>query len=360
MDPSKISQEERMKALSSLLFLKEKRTGKIKGQACINGAPQRAYIPKEEAASPAVSTESTFIMASIAAHKHRKVRCYDIPSAFVNTEVDKEVLMVLKGDLAEMMVQIAPQVYRKYVTVDRKETPILYVKLQKVLYGLMRASLLFYRKLQKELEEYGFEVNPYDPCTANKMTDSGKQMTFVWHVDDLMGSCKDDFELTKLSCYLAKIYGSKLTMHTGCKHDYLGVNMEFRKDGILGVSLIAYLKNVIAEFPEIISGKSPMRAADHLFQIADEKEVKHLEEERALAFHHTVAQLLFVSMRARRDIQTAVAFLTTRVKSPDKDDWGKLKRVLKYLNGTKYLKLNLSVDNLGVLKWFVDRSYDVH
>jgi hypothetical protein len=32
------------------------------------------------------------------------------------------VLMVLKGKkLAEMMVQIAPQVYRKYVTVDRKE-----------------------------------------------------------------------------------------------------------------------------------------------------------------------------------------------------------------------------------------------
>jgi hypothetical protein len=31
MDPSKISREEQMKALSSLLFLKEKRTGKVKG-----------------------------------------------------------------------------------------------------------------------------------------------------------------------------------------------------------------------------------------------------------------------------------------------------------------------------------------
>jgi hypothetical protein len=37
------------------------------------------------------------------------------------------------------------------------------------------------------------------------MTTSGKQMTIVWHVDDLMGSCEDDFELTKLSCYLARI-----------------------------------------------------------------------------------------------------------------------------------------------------------
>ena len=55
-----------------------------------------------------------------------------------------------------------------------------------------------------------------------------------------------------------------------------------------------------------------------------------------------------------------MAFLTTPVKNPDEDSWGKLKRVLKYLNGTKYLKLNLSVDNLGVLKWFVDGSHNVH
>jgi hypothetical protein len=50
-----------------------------------------------------------------------------------------------------------------------------------------------------------------------------------------------------------------------------------------------------------------------------------------------------------------VAFLTTRVKKLDEDDWGKLKRVLKYLNGTKYLKLKLSLDKLGMLKWYVCR-----
>jgi hypothetical protein len=106
-----------------------------------------------------VSTESVFIMSVIAASEKRKVRCHDIPSAFINTDVDEEVLMVLKGELAEMMIQIAPQTYHKYVTVDRKGAPILYVKLQKALYGLMRVSLLFYMKLEKKLEHYGFEVN---------------------------------------------------------------------------------------------------------------------------------------------------------------------------------------------------------
>ncbi len=55
-------------------------------------------------------TESTFITASIAAHEHRAVRCYDVPSVFVNTDVDEEVIMVLKGELAKMMVQIALEI----------------------------------------------------------------------------------------------------------------------------------------------------------------------------------------------------------------------------------------------------------
>jgi len=73
LEVSKISREQRMRALSSLMFLKEKRTGDIKGRACINGVPQRAYIPKEDAASPTVSTESTFVTATIAAAEKRKV-----------------------------------------------------------------------------------------------------------------------------------------------------------------------------------------------------------------------------------------------------------------------------------------------
>ena len=75
----------------------------------------------------------------------------------------------------------------------------------------MRAALLFYRKLRKELEEYGFVINPEDPCVANKWIvneayPNGHQMTVIWHANDLLVSCKDTFELTKLQCYLCKIY----------------------------------------------------------------------------------------------------------------------------------------------------------
>ncbi len=60
-----------------------------------------------------MSTESTFIMATIAAHERCKVRCFNVPSAFVNTDVDEDVIMVLKVELVDMMVQIAPEDYRR-------------------------------------------------------------------------------------------------------------------------------------------------------------------------------------------------------------------------------------------------------
>jgi hypothetical protein len=57
-----------------------------------------------------------------------------------------------------------------------------------------------------------------------------------------MGTCTEDFELTKFSFYLAKIYGPKLSMHMGNKHDYLGVYLEFNVDGTLNVLMVNYLK----------------------------------------------------------------------------------------------------------------------
>ena len=55
-----------------------------------------------------------------------------------------------------------------------------------------------------------------------------------------------------------------------------------------------------------------------------------------MAFHQTTAQVLSITPRWRRDIQTTVVFLTERVKKPDDDNWMKLNRRLKYLKGKKH------------------------
>ena len=94
-------------------------------------------------------------------------------------------------------------------------------------------------------------------------------MTVVWHVDDLMVTCEDNFAITKFACYLGMIYGPKLAMHTGKKHDYLGVDFEFGNDGKLKVSMFESVDSIIRDFPEDISSKSVTPAAKHLFKIRD-------------------------------------------------------------------------------------------
>jgi hypothetical protein len=228
------------------------------------------------------------------------------------------------------------------------------------MYGLLRSALLFYRKLRAELEAVGFVINPYDPCVANRVSDCGHQQTVVWHVDDLMISHVDRRENLWLVDYLKGIYGDKMTVTKGKEHRYLGMDFDYSRPGVLRVTMIKYIEDIFEDFPELIEKSSRTPHTENLFKVRDESEATFLSEEQAQQFHRVVAQLLFLSCRARRDIQTPVAFLTTRVKKPDTDDWGKVKRVLQYLKWTKSLPLNLTVDNLQYTKWFVDSSHGVH
>ena len=60
---------------------------------------------------------------------------------------------------------------------------------------MLKSALLFYCKLQKDLEDMGFEVNPYNSYVANK-TVNESQMTVTWHIDDLNISHADGWEIT--------------------------------------------------------------------------------------------------------------------------------------------------------------------
>ena len=51
-----------------------------------------------------------------------------------------------------------------------------------------------------------------------------------------------------------------------------------------------------------------------------------------------------------------MAFLATRVKCPDKDDWGKVKRVLGYLKGTINMSLVLLTDRLTLSHFVIVRG----
>lgn len=234
-----------------MMFIVEKRNGDLKARKCAVGSKQRTFdgYNKAQWASPTVSMDGVILTSAIDVHEGRHTATLDLPGAYLNADNNEETIMLLKGRLAKLMVQVDPKLYRKYITTSAKGVPMLYVKLSKALYGLLQSALLFYKKLRKELEDFGFEVNPYDPCVANKVV-NGKQMTVMWHVDDLKVSHLDYHEITRFLHYMGTRYGNRITVNRGNVHDYLEMDLDFSKKGVLRVSMIKCIHKIFASFPE--------------------------------------------------------------------------------------------------------------
>jgi hypothetical protein len=89
VDISKLTQQETKRAMESLIFLVEKRDGRVKARWCANGSTQRSYINKEDVASLTALNESILLTATIDAQENRDVMLVDIPNSFVQTEINQ-------------------------------------------------------------------------------------------------------------------------------------------------------------------------------------------------------------------------------------------------------------------------------
>ncbi len=265
-----LSLKECQKALSSLMNIIEKQDGRVCIHACVDSSIERLEpgYKKEDGASPTVATDCILISATIDAHKGCDVATINIPGAFLNAYNNKETIMLLKGRLAKLMVQIEPQLYCKYIIHNSKNQPLPYVKLTKIITALLKSALLFYQKFVKDLKLYSlpFIINLCDPCVANA-TILGSPMTVTWHVDDLKTLHIDPFQVTKFAAYLATIYGNGLVIHHGPIQDYLGMDLNFSQPGIEQISMINYTKKVLKDFPKAVTTSCATPVANNLFTV---------------------------------------------------------------------------------------------
>jgi hypothetical protein len=248
----------------------EKQDGHVRIRACADSSIEQLEpgYKKEDGASPTVTTDSILISATIDAHKGCDVATINIPGAFLNAYNGKEMVMLLKGCFAKLMVKVDPQLYCKYIIHNSKNQPLPYVKLTKAIYGLLKSALLFYRMFIEDLKSYflPFIINPCDPCIANA-TIASSQMMVTWHVDDIKTSHIDLFQVTKFAAYLATNYGNGLVVHCGPIQDYLGMDLNFSQPGIAQISMINYTKKVLEDFPKAVTTSCATPAANHLFTV---------------------------------------------------------------------------------------------
>ncbi len=361
-----LTAEERKKAMLALMLLSQKKDGTIKGRMVYNGKPTREWLSREDSASPTASQESIMITTVIDAKERRDVMSGDVPNAFIQAKIPmkekdnyERIIMKITGVLVDMLVQLDPESYGRHVVYENGKK-VLYVQVIRAIYGMLQAALLWYQKFRSDLEEEGFKFNDYDPCVANKMI-CGKQQTIRFHVDDILSSHVDPMVNDDFVQWLDWKYGSigQVKITRGKVHEYLGMTLDFSQDGKVIVDMRDYVKGMLESFPMKLK-KTQVAATPASESLFNQGNSPDLDDKKKEDYHTMVAKGLFVSKRGRPDIHPTIAVLSTRVRKPNENDWNKLLRMMKYLNGSRDKVLTVGADDLKVVKWYVDAAFAVH
>jgi hypothetical protein len=218
--------------------------------------------------------------------------------------------MKIVGKEVELFCEIDPTL-AQYVMIE-KGKKVLYVQLDKALYVCVESALLWYELYSNTLKDMGFQLNPYNLCVTN-VNIEGKQCTILWYVDDNKISHVDPKVIDKVIKKIESKFG-KMSQTRGDKHDFLGMNIHFKKNKIK-ISMKKHILKAIKTFNDDITRNAATPATSYLFQVRDSP---NLSKARADDFHSVTVALLFISRTCRLDIQTVLGFLTTRVFCPNR------------------------------------------
>ena len=100
------------------------------------------------------------------------------------------------------------------------------------MYGMLKASILWYKKFRGNLERIGFEFNDYDPCVENRMVNK-RQHTIQFDLNDVLSSHVDPEVNKQFGAWENKTYGrlKPVELRRRKTREFLGMTLDYSKKG---------------------------------------------------------------------------------------------------------------------------------
>ena len=219
----------------------------------------------------------------------------------------------------------------KFVT-DREE---IVVRLKKALYGCLQAAKLWFNLLTAELLKLGYVQNQYDPCVLNRKVDD-KQSTLVIHVDDIKIASAVPGEVDLVYTALVKKFGN-VALNRGPVVNYLGMTFDYRVSGRVRITMLGYEQDLVKDWKEatkdfkITSGGAVSPATNAIFEKGSGEMLGGLKRK---LFHTFVMKVAYLAKRTRPVLSVCTSYLSTQVTCPNENDFLKLDRLMRYVEGT--------------------------
>lgn len=283
-----------------------------KARLVVKGFSQKKGIDYEETFAPVVRYTSLRLLLALSAKHDWVIHQMDAVTAFLNGNLKEEIYMIQPDGFDDNSGRVC--------------------KLKKSIYGLKQSSRVWNEKLNSVLLSFGLNRSEVDQCIYHAGTED-ELLVVAIYVDDVLIFSKHLNKITKLKASLMKEF--KMS-DMGEITSILGMRVTRNDEGIK-IDQSAYITDVLKRFG--MDTCNPISTPFDTNQKLTSDMCPKTEDERAemskVPYMQAVGCLLYAAQITRPDICFAVNVLSRYSTNPGKAHWTALKRVLRYLQGTK-------------------------
>lgn len=322
-----------------VLCIKKNAAGEIdkyKARLVARGFTQIHGVDYYETYAPVARLSSFQLLIALANRNEWPIESFDFDSTFLNSVLgDNEVVYL------EQPADFSEADPKRYV-----------FRLVKALYGLKQGAKSWYDALCQALSELGFRRSEADHGVFVK---EGKDSLILLavHVDDCMVTGHPASEIGKFKVEINEKY--KMTDLGACTW-LLRIRLNRNTvEKTISLSQLPYIESIITRFnfDDLKPSSIPIDPSQSLGRSQCPTTLTDIARMKNVPYREAVGALMYVSMGTRPDITFAVSTTAQFMDNPAWVHWEAVKRIFRYLKGTKDLELVYG-DETKDLVGFVD------
>uniref|UniRef100_A0AAV1TT31 Polyprotein n=1 Tax=Peronospora matthiolae TaxID=2874970 RepID=A0AAV1TT31_9STRA len=222
------------------------------------------------------------------------------------------------------------------------------LELVKAIYGLKQASRVWNETFDEFVCSIGFEASAFDPCLYIKVVDGHCVLVLVY-VDDVLvtGSSLELIAQTKADLK------TRFEMTDSGKCTFvLGIELVDESDGSVTMCQRRYVNDILKRFgmDECKATASPVDLSTRLVASSEAAKID-------VPFREAVGALMHLTTATRPDIAYAVGYVSRFMENPQQEHWTAVKRIFRYLQGTKSHGLRFQPSNKIDFRGYSDADW---
>jgi hypothetical protein len=309
------------------------RLRKFKARFCARGDRQVEGVDYFDKWAPVISWSTVRMLLCMSINQGWATRQVDFSNAFVQATLKEEVYIALPDH---------------FETDEGYQRGEVLLKLDKSLYGLVQAPMYWYNHLTKAFEDKGFTKSEHDPCMM-----FGRGMIVLIYVDDCLFFGPDGNKIDAFVNELEK-GGMALTREDDDVYHFLGVSVDSnQKSGKVVLTQKGLIDKVLRTVGLDASSKKKTPASST--PLGTDAEGEPFTE--SWKYSSVVGMLLYLSSNSRPDIQFAVHQCARFTHCPKKSHAEAVKRICRYLQGTREKGLIFNLEQEMKLDCYVDADF---